>query len=217
MKTRYWLLLLAIGGFIWFQANKKSSPEYSSQDYNSTQTTYTQDVETEYQKQEREAKEEQERLEKEEEQKEIALKQIYQDNALKTGAMPYSYCFGSKNSCSSGCSKIKVEAPYGSDVLVSIKKDDVVVRHAYIRSGGAFTFNLPNGSYQPFFYYGKGWNPNKFIKTTSCGDLKGGFVSSETVGKDDSQYLDNNILTYTLILQQNGNFSTSPSDKGEAF
>jgi hypothetical protein len=210
MKTRYWLILLAIGGFIWFQANKESTVYYhdSSTDYTTQSASMQEDI-----------IEETEHLEPQDDEIPERFKEMinYQNNSLSTGAMPYSYCFGSKNSCSSGCSKIKVQAPYGSDVLVTIKKNDVVFRHAYISSGGSFTFNLPNGSYQPFFYYGTGWNPNKFMKNTSCGELKGGFVKGETVGKDDSQYLSNNVLTYTLILQQNGNFSTTPSNKGEAF
>jgi len=47
--------------------------------------------------------------------------------------------------------------------------------------------------------------------------LKGGFVTDEHFGKDEPQYLFNNILEYELILQKNGNFSTSPSSKNEAF
>ena len=48
------------------------------------------------------------------------------------------------------------------------------------------------------------------------GALKGGFISEEHFGKDEAQYLENNILEYELILQQNGNFSTSPSNPEEA-
>lgn len=143
----------------------------------------------------------------------------YKNNSLYNGAMPYSYCFGSENSCSSyySCSQISVKTPSSSDVLVTIKKNGRVFRHAYIKAGRSFTFNVPNGTYQPFFYYGTGWNPNKFMKQAYCGDLKGGFISNEIFGKDSPQYLSNNILTYELILQVNGNFSTKPSNKEEAF
>jgi hypothetical protein len=48
------------------------------------------------------------------------------------------------------------------------------------------------------------------------GKLKGGFIINENFGKDDPQYLNHNVLTYELILQENGNFSTRPSNPEEA-
>lgn len=157
----------------------------------------------------------QERLEREE--KEKAIYNRYINNSLSTGTSPYSYCFGSNRSCSDwGCSEIKVRASNNSDVLVSIKMEDRVVRHAFIKAGGAYSFQLPNGTYQPFFYYGKGWNPEKVMKQTDCGTLKGGFIKDENFGKDSPQYLSNNILEYELILQPSGNFSTTPSNIEEA-
>ena len=90
------------------------------------------------------------------------------------------------------------------------------MRHAYIKAGSSYTFDLPNGTYQPFFYYGKGWNPGKIMKETNAGTLRGGFISNEDFGKDNPQNLSNQILEYELILQQNGNFSTRPSSANEA-
>lgn len=156
------------------------------------------------------------RLEKERQKK--AIYEKYINKSLSTGATPYAYCFGSKNSCSNNdCSQIKVKTPSNSDVVVTIKRYDEVYRHAYIKAGSTYTFNFPNGTYQTFFYYGKGWNPNKFMKQVDCGELKGGFIESEHFGKDTPQMLNNNILEYQLILQQNGNFSTKPSNSEEAF
>lgn len=153
-----------------------------------------------------------------EERKEREIHNKYINNSLHTGATPYAYCFGGNKSCSNyGCSQIEVKTPYNSDVLVTIKKNGKVYRHAYIKSSSRYTFEFPNGTYQPFFYYGKGWYPDKFMKETHCGTLKGGFLANEHIGKDDPQYLNNNILEYELILQQNGNFSTRPSSKEEAF
>ena len=89
-------------------------------------------------------------------------------------------------------------------IIVSIKKrnSDEVYKHAYIRAGESFTFNLPNGTYQPYFYYGKGWYPNKFMKNTDCGTLNGGFISQESVGTDKNPpYIKNQILEYELIEQ----------------
>ena len=156
------------------------------------------------------------KLKKEREEK--AIYDRYIDNSLRTGATPYAYCFGSYNSCSDyGCSQIKVTTPANSDVLVTIKKNGKVYRHAYINANSSYTFEFPNGSYQTYFYYGKGWNRNKVMKKTDCGTLKGGFITNEHFGKDNLQTLNNNILEYQLILQQNGNFSTKPSNSEEAF
>lgn len=170
----------------------------------------------------RELRQEQERIEQEakleKERQEKAIYDKYIENSLNTGNTPYSYCFGRNNSCSGNyCSQIKVKTPNNSDVLVTIKKNNNVYRHAYIKANSSYTFDFPNGSYQTFFYYGKGWNPDKVMKETDCGTLKGGFVSDETFGKDDPQTLNNNILEYSLVLQQSGNFTTRPSNPGEAF
>lgn len=103
---------------------------------------------------EREARLEQERKEQE-------IYDRYISNSLHTGATPYSQYYGGNSSCSDyGCSQIKVRTS-NSDVLVTIKNNDRVVRHAFIQAGSSYTFSLPNGTYQPFFYYGKGWNPEK--------------------------------------------------------
>ncbi|MDO5857759.1 hypothetical protein Q2490_10725 [Myroides odoratimimus] len=151
------------------------------------------------------------RLEKERREKAIYNKYI--NNSLRTGATPYSRYYGDNSTCNDyGCSQIKVKTS-NSDVIVTIKKNGSVVRHAYINSGSNYTFSFPNGTYQTFFYYGKGWNPEKEIKG---GEMKGGFITNESFGKDDPQYLSNNILEYELILQENGNFSTRPSNPDEA-
>lgn len=167
---------------------------------------------------EREKREEEERIAREarleEERREKAIFEKYINNSLRTGATPYSRYYGGNSSCDDyGCSQIKVRTS-NSDVIVTIKKNDRVVRHAFINSGSSYTFSFPNGTYQTFFYYGKGWNPNKEMKG---GEMKGGFITNESFGKDDPQQLSNNVLTYELILQENGNFSTRPSNPEEAF
>ena len=167
---------------------------------------------------ERERELEEQRIKEEEEREAKALRDKYINNSLYTGATPYAYCYGGNKSCSEyGCSEIKVKTPYNSDVMVTIKRGGVVYSHAYIKAGSQYTFELPNGKYQPFFYYGKGWNPNKEMAKTDCGTLKGGFIEDESFGKDDPQTLSNSILTYELILQKGGNFSTRPSNPEEAF
>lgn len=157
-------------------------------------------------------------IRKEQERKEKALYDKWINNRLDNGATPYAYLYGRNSKCSDwGCSQIKVRTPSSSEVLVLIKRDDKVVKHAYIRASHSYTFEMPNGTYQPFFYYGKGWNPDKVMKHTEKGILKGGFISDEHFSKDNPQTLNNNILEYELILQQNGNFSTKPSSQEEAF
>ncbi len=141
----------------------------------------------------------------------------YKDNSLANGAQPYSAYYGTNKSCQYyGCSEICVKAPYSSDVLVLIKKDNSngkVVRHGYVKGGSQVCFEVPDGRYQVFFYYGKGWYPKKQMQ----GGVKGGFLRDELFSKDNPQYLDGQILTYELILQQNGNFSTKPSSESEMF
>lgn len=166
---------------------------------------------------EQEKREEEERIAREaqleKERREKAIYDKYINNSLRTGTTPYSRYYGGNSTCNdSGCSKIKVKTS-NSDVIVTIKKNDKVVRHAYINSGSSYTFSFPNGTYQPFFYYGKGWNPDKEMKS---GEMRGGFIADESFGKDDPQYISNQILTYELILQENGNFSTRPSNPEEA-
>lgn len=137
----------------------------------------------------------------------------YIDNSLSTGDTPYAEYYGSNKECKyDDCSQIKVVTS-DSDVLVTIKKDEKVVSHAYIKANDNYTFSVPNGRYQVFFYYGRGWDPEKPMKN---GEMKGGFVADEDFQKDEPLDLNNNKLEYKLVLQQNGNFKTQSSDQSEA-
>ena len=141
----------------------------------------------------------------------------YIDNYLNTGAMPYSHYYGKNYKCPyEQCSGIKVTAPHGSDIVVIIKRNNQngkVVAHGYIRSGATYQFDIPDGTYQTFFYYGEGWNPNKEMK----GGIKGGFVKDEIFSKDNPQEIYSAVLTYVLQLQRDGNFQTKGSSPDEAF
>ena len=134
----------------------------------------------------------------------------YINNQLSTGDTPYP-CTG----ISGRQSQIEVKTGGGSesDVVVIIKRDDIIVRNAYIVSGDSYTFNLPNGSYQVFFYGGKGWNPEKNMPS----GVSGGFVANESFSKDEPITLKHQSLVYELILQRDGNFSTEPSSADEMF
>ena len=95
------------------------------------------------------------------ERKEKEIYDKYINNSLRTGSTPYSKYYGGNSSCNDyGCSQVKIRTS-NSDVLVTIKKNSKVFRHAFIQSGDSYTFSFPNGTYQAFFYYGKGWNPEK--------------------------------------------------------
>lgn len=134
----------------------------------------------------------------------------YINNQLSTGDTPYP-CTG----ISGRQSQIEVKTGGGSesDVVVIIKRDNIIVRNAYIVSGDSYTFNLPNGSYQVFFYGGKGWNPEKNMPS----GVSGGFVANESFSKDEPITLKHQSLVYELILQRDGNFSTEPSSADEMF
>lgn len=144
-------------------------------------------------------------------------KEQWKTNSLFTGAMPYASCFGSSNSCDYyGCSRITVLTG-NTDAIVTVKgRSGNVVRHGYISSGESYSFNLPDGTYQVFFYSGSGWNPNKEMYSNSCETLYGGFVANEEVTKVSFHTLVNQEWTIELILQENGNLQTLPSSKTEA-
>ena len=149
-------------------------------------------------------------------------REYYIDNSLYTGAIPYKYCYGGNPYCSppSGyeeCSFIDIKGPSNSDVIVIIKKNNRVFSHAYIKAGGYYKFKLGNGSFQSFFYYGKGWNPLKYIKMANCGKIIGGFVSDESVSKSEVEYLNNSSMSYTLYSVVDGNFRPKSSNKNEVF
>lgn len=134
----------------------------------------------------------------------------YSNNSLNTGDVPYK-CTNTTGSNST--ISVKTSSTSSSDVVVIIKRNKKIVRNAYIKAGGTYTFKLPSGTYQVFFYGGSGWNPNKKMPD----NLKGGFVSMESFSKDDPVSLNHNALQYELILQPNGNFSTKPSNPSEVF
>lgn len=134
----------------------------------------------------------------------------YLDKSLSTGSVPYS-CKNLKGEEST--ISVRTSGSSECDVVVIIKTGDTMVRNAYIKAGGSYTFNLPNGYYQVFFYGGKGWNPNK----TMPNGLDGGFVANESYSKDEPVSLEYQGLEYELSPQQNGNFTTEQSSASEIF
>ena len=145
------------------------------------------------------------------ENKELTNEDIeYIYNSLETGNIPY------KNNILKGSSsqiRIITSANTDCDLVTIVKKNNLIVRNAYIKGGDEYTFNLPNGTYQVFFYGGKGWKPTKIMNNS----IEGGFVTNESFSKDYPVTITNQILEYRLILQSNGNFSTKPSSQSEIF
>ena len=135
----------------------------------------------------------------------------YYNNSLSTGASPYASYGTSVTDESQIC--VSTSANSNCDVVVIIKRGGEIARNAYIKAGGSYTFYIPNGTYQVFFYGGKGWNPNKSMP----GGLTGGFVANESYSKDSPVSLNYEGLTYELIPQPNGNFSTQQSSASEIF
>lgn len=135
----------------------------------------------------------------------------YYNNSLRTGSSPYANYSSNVNGESEIC--VRTSSNSNCDVVVIVKTGDVVAKNAYIKAGGSHTFYLANGTYQVFFYGGKGWNPNK----TMPNGLHGGFVANESYSKDNPVSLEYQSLTYELIPQPNGNFSTKQSSADEIF
>lgn len=135
----------------------------------------------------------------------------YISNSLSTGSLAYS----NESSYYGSDSKISITTSSSSncDVVVILKSNGRIVRNAYIKAGGSYSFSIPNGRYQVFFYGGRGWNPNK----TMANGQTGGFVANESYSKDSPVSLNYQELTYELIPQANGNFSTQQSSSSEIF
>lgn len=142
---------------------------------------------------------------------------LYRNNSLPTGTSPYADYYGQNRNCGDPyCSRISVKAPYDCDVVVIVKEGNEygsVVANAYISRGDRYTFSLGDGTFQTFFYMGSGWNPNKQMNK----GISGGFVENESFSKDNPQLLNSCELSYELIQQVNGNFSTKRSNEDEIF
>lgn len=163
-------------------------------------------------------RQEEERARREEEQRQ--LEYAYGNSSLANGSQPYAPWYGKNRYFDEYTphSEIKVQAPYNSDVIAIVRYNNHngnVAGHRYIKAGHTATIYLRNGyNYQTFFYYGTGWYPDKEMMN----GIKGGFIKGEAFSKDGSaSYLEDNILTYELTLQTNGNFQTSSSNEGEMF
>ena len=134
-----------------------------------------------------------------------------------TGATPWSNCFGTNAECSYvGCSDIKVMTSKTDPVVAIVKQYGKIKKHAYISANSSYTFELSDGTYQVFFYYGDNWNSSKLMSSGECSYITGGFSSSEFVSNDDPINLKGQIMEYTLSSVTHGNFSPKSSNLKEA-
>lgn len=148
------------------------------------------------------------------------LENTYSNISLQNGAHPYSQWYGNNLYFDDHTphSEIRVSAPSETDVVVIVRysnQNGNVAGHIYIKAGHSATVYLKNNyNYQTFFYFGKGWYSGKEM----LHGIKGGFVKNESYSKDGSPtYMSNDVLSYTLTQQLNGNFQTSGSSEGEMF
>ena len=124
----------------------------------------------------------------------------YGENSLAMGEEPYKAFWGtSRKSKSKFNSDIVIQAPVAFDMVAVVREKNEeggVVSHAYIKADSTYTIQVENGTYQLFFYIGKGWNPNKKME-----DKVGGFVRNETFSKDEPVNLSNEVINYKLSMK----------------
>ena len=133
------------------------------------------------------------------------------------GYTPWSDCFGTNASCGYvGCSDIIVNTSSSSPVLAIVKQYNKVLKHAYISAGSSYTFEVKDGTYQMFFYYGSSWNSKKKMSSDECSNIYGGWNYNESVTKDTYITLKGQYMEYTLSSVTNGNFSPDKSSIEEA-
>lgn len=144
-------------------------------------------------------------------------KEAGKQSVIITGNTPYLEKYGANIKCNkTQCSGINVTAPETSDVVVIVKKNNEhgkVVGHVYISAGDTYKIDLPDGTYQAFFYYGEEWNPNKDMGN----GVKGGFVRNEVFSKADPEKIYSAVISYVLQLRKDGNFQTRTSNSTELF
>lgn len=132
----------------------------------------------------------------------------YIDNQLKTGAKPYKNFYRSRT----GSNYLDFKTS-GNDYVIIVRDYETseVVNHIYVRADDRGRLYLPDGTYNIYFYGGKGWNP--YMEN---GNVTGGFVSGGHIQKDGPVELYNQYGEYTLYPVQNGNLQLQGATKGEA-
>lgn len=144
----------------------------------------------------------------------------YRCNSLSTGSRPYRSYFGRSLS---GGHQMSFKTGSGSDYVVIVKRygNRQYVDHLYIKGGDYASMNLPDGTFDVYFYSGNGWNPYKLN-----GECEGGFVENAAIQKDgpvtlqrryEGDYYYDQTLSYTLYPVYNGNLTLQGASEKEAF
>lgn len=135
----------------------------------------------------------------------------YIDNQLETGDQPYSTEYGTGWT---GDNYLDFKTSGACDYIIIVRtvNNNKVINHVYIRGGESARLYLPDGSYNIYFYSGKGWNPDK-----QKGNVVGGFVSNESTQKDEDVSLYNRYGEYTLYPVQHGNLILDNAADSETF
>ncbi len=133
----------------------------------------------------------------------------YINNQLPTGAKPYKAYYRTRT----GENYLDFKTS-GNDYVIIVRdyKTSKVVNHVYVQADDCGRLYLPNGTYNIYFYGGKGWNP-----TMENGNVVGGFVSGGTVSKDGPVRLYDEYGEYTLYPVRNGNLHLESATINEAF
>lgn len=134
----------------------------------------------------------------------------YINNSLRTGSKPYSSYFGRAKT---GENYIDVKTAKGSDYIIIVKqhRNRKYINHIYIKGGESARMYIPDGTFDIFFYSGKGWNPNKKVND----ELPGGFVFYENFQKDTPRKIVTAYLQYELYPVTNGNLLLDKTDASE--
>ena len=132
----------------------------------------------------------------------------YIDNQLPTGAKPYKKYYRSRT----GENYLDFNTS-GNDYVIIARDYNTskVVNHIYVRANDKVRLYLPDGTYNIYFYGGKGWNPSM-----QNGNVIGGFVSGGHIQKDGPVELYGQYGEYTLYPVQDGNLQLEEATQSEA-
>ena len=139
------------------------------------------------------------------------LKNKYLEQRLDNGCKPYSAYYGNPTT---GENYLSFKTSGDCDYVVIVKnhRDQKVYNHIYIRGDQSGKVYLPNGTFDVYFYSGKGWDPEK-----NNGNVIGGFVAEESFQKDNPIELNNSYCEYTLYPVVYGNLKLDKTNKSETF
>lgn len=137
------------------------------------------------------------------------------------GVTPYENAYGPNMVYASNTIYIHASADKDVVVIIREKTSDRVVGHIYVKAGEEGFMAIPDGVFNVFFYEGRGWDPDKIIKSSRGDHIKGGFKYEAVLGKDprelsfgDGRY---NQISYDLNKRRYGNMHERKVSKRSVF